>query len=779
MAIAKSKRMLSSVFIMTGAALPIAARGAPEGIYWTGLGDGSSWNDDLNWVYDDGTGHTINVVPGLDGYTHPTWISNGASVVFPGTAAGGALTGNSIVMLTIDSSSMLTQNSGHLTAANSFDERVGLTARGTLVISGGTHDAAGIVLGSNSGSVGYGSLVGAATVNAIAMTVGFAGQGSFTQTAGVNNVNFLDVGAVNGAGSGTFTLSGGTLTSVDQYIGGSSTAGVFNQSGGTNNTEQLKLGYAHVGEGGVGNPGTYTISGGMLNISTGATLYGGSKIIQSGSNTLVNLTYADGIVLLVGDGGSASTYEIQGGTLSAQAAIGVAYDSSTQGSFTQSGGSVGAGGLFIGHSGFGGSGTYTMSGGTLSIGTASGTVNECKFIQTGGLASLSGVGGTGSISVGGGAGTAVLGTLNLTQNSVTLSNRGTLNISGTATIGALVATNGGVVNFLSGSSGSTRAHHSVDSLTISGTSLVNIHHDQIATFTSPTTIKSYLANAFDPAGNADWGQPGLVSDVAKANPTKYSVGYAYSEDQSAQDAGISFSASNQTVVRAVLAGDANMDGTVDFFDTTQVLGYKYNTGQPASYTDGDLNYDGVVDFFDTTVVHQANYNTGEHYGPSHALTRLLAGHRALAGAASSADGPRFVYDPATGDVVFRTGGARVAAGDGRASYVCSLILCSESGDLLPQNASAALAESLGATLDPTMIAGALVDGTGFADGIDLGRVLPPGLDPFAVQADLVAEYQILGSPAQQAPVVIPEPVCLGAVGIGAATLLRRRKRRAH
>jgi hypothetical protein len=56
-----------------------------------------------------------------------------------------------------------------------------------------------------------------------------------------------------------------------------------------------------------------------------------------------------------------------------------------------------------------------------------------------------------------------------------------------------------------------------------------------------------------------------------------------------------------------------MDGTVNFFDITQLLGYKYNTGQAASYTDGDLNYDGVVDFFDITTLLSANYNTGETF----------------------------------------------------------------------------------------------------------------------------------------------------------------------
>src|SRR5437762_8335091 len=56
-----------------------------------------------------------------------------------------------------------------------------------------------------------------------------------------------------------------------------------------------------------------------------------------------------------------------------------------------------------------------------------------------------------------------------------------------------------------------------------------------------------------------------------------------------------------------------MDGKVNFFDVTQMLGYKYNTGQAASYTDGDLNYDGKVNFLDLTVILSSNYNTGQIY----------------------------------------------------------------------------------------------------------------------------------------------------------------------
>src|SRR5262249_11719458 len=126
-------------------------------------------------------------------------------------------------------------------------------------------------------------------------------------------------------------------------------------------------------------------------------------------------------------------------------------------------------------------------------------------------------------------------------------------------------------------------------LQINGNGTLDLSNHELLTNAAPTTIKTYLANAYDPNGNADWGQHGLTSSVARANPTSYSVGYAYGGDPSAQDAGVTTKGgtplgASQTIVRPVLTGDANLDGAVDFFDITQILGYKYNTGQAASYT---------------------------------------------------------------------------------------------------------------------------------------------------------------------------------------------------
>src|SRR5207302_6120886 len=126
-------------------------------------------------------------------------------------------------------------------------------------------------------------------------------------------------------------------------------------------------------------------------------------------------------------------------------------------------------------------------------------------------------------------------------------------------------------------------------------------------------------------------------------PVKFSVGYANGSDQSSIDAGVATKGGTpldptQTIARAVLTGDANMDGKVNFFDISQVLGYRYNGGgTTATYTQGDLNYDGKVNFFDLSLVLSANYNSGQVYkGAPSAAAAASTGLPTLVGSSSAA-----------------------------------------------------------------------------------------------------------------------------------------------
>jgi hypothetical protein len=233
--------------------------------------------------------------------------------------------------------------------------------------------------------------------------------------------------------------------------------------------------------------------------------------------------------------------------------------------------------------------------------------------------------------------TATFGSVPITLNGVPAvqfiggsGGNDTLNVlSGTFDVDASTATGTPNVSVVvgSGATASFTADQRIAGLTING-GLVDLGTHTLLTTASGAAIHGYLASGF--GVNQDWGgTSGLTSSLARSNPVKYTLGYAAGSDQSAQDAGVAVSP-GQVLVKPTLVGDANLDGKVDFFDVTQVLGYKYNAGQPASYTDGDLNYDGVVDFFDIATLLSANYNSGQVFAvvPAAAAAAVAPGRSA-------------------------------------------------------------------------------------------------------------------------------------------------------
>jgi T5SS/PEP-CTERM-associated repeat protein len=408
------------------------------------------------------------------------------------------------------------------------------------------------------------------------------GDATFNQFAGTHTVSFsLGVGdsRLGTAGFGTYNLSGGTLSVAgSENVGAiSSGSGLFNQTGGSNLTQILWIGFG----------GTFTLGGGSLTVAGGqegiglngagtfiqtggthvsnATVYIGENHNSSGTATLSGGLWTTGGSVFVGSGGT-GRLDISGGTMTVAATITVS--GANPSTLQMTGGTLSAAGLVTG-----GTATYTQTGGSATFGPVSG----------------------GPLAIGGGTGAAAFSAASISQTAISISNGGSLALR--------AATN--------------RLTDTITALTLSGSGKLDLANHALLTSTSPATIKAYLSSAY--TANQDWSGPGLTSSIAAANPTKYSLAYASGSDQSAKDAGIAV-APGQTLVQAVLTGDANMDGTVNFFDITQILGYKYNTGQPASYTDGDLNYDGVVDFFDLSVLLSANYNTGQTYLGQTALT---------------------------------------------------------------------------------------------------------------------------------------------------------------
>ena len=110
------------------------------------------------------------------------------------------------------------------------------------------------------------------------------------------------------------------------------------------------------------------------------------------------------------------------------------------------------------------------------------------------------------------------------------------------------------------------------------------------------TIRGYLQSGYN---NGTWTGTGITSSNAAANPGLYAVGYA---DGGYDNNGVA--AGTQVVVEFALAGDANLDGLVNFSDLLLVAQDYGRTGQ--DWADGDFNYDGLVNFSDLLLVAQ-NY----------------------------------------------------------------------------------------------------------------------------------------------------------------------------
>jgi fibronectin-binding autotransporter adhesin len=226
--------------------------------------------------------------------------TNGQNVTFATglTSSGGTLTKLGAGTLTFS-------------GVNSYTGDTTVSA-GTLAITGGSlgvsNSTANFTVDGPAGAAATATLGGSATLNQSYEFIGSAAAGTLTQNGGTNNVgNILFLGYGNGATTGTYNLSAGTLQTNETQVGNGGT-GSFNQSGGThtsNNSVELGLN---------GGTGTYNLTGGTLSVN-GAVDVGYSGTGTGTFNQFSGFVVANTGVNLAQFDSSTGTYNLDGGTL--------------------------------------------------------------------------------------------------------------------------------------------------------------------------------------------------------------------------------------------------------------------------------------------------------------------------------------------------------------------------------------------------------------------------------------------------------------------------------
>jgi hypothetical protein len=269
------------------------------------------------------------------------------------------------------------------------------------------------------------------TASAIAVGVtggsgGAAGRGAVNQANGTVTTNAgsdLILGWNSGA-TGTYTLSGGALVANQAEFIGYGGTGTFNHSAGTNTINASALGSLTLAAN-TGSIGTYNLSGtGQLesNESEYVGRDGTGNFIQTGGS---NTIQGEGNNLYLGQGTTGKgTYTLSGGTLSVGNNTYVGFISGLDNSFVHTGG------------------THSIAG-SLNIGTDNAVFNSRGTYSINGAATLS----TNVVQIGGG--TNSLGTLTIENGGTVLAGgaavrrTGSVNVSGT---GSTVTISGALVH---------------------------------------------------------------------------------------------------------------------------------------------------------------------------------------------------------------------------------------------------------------------------------------------------------------------------------------------
>jgi fibronectin-binding autotransporter adhesin len=332
--------LANAVIISAG----VAAVGGPNGLTVTGAIGGSGG------LTKNGTGTLTLSASAGNAFSGNLTITNGNLLV---TGGSGLTVGSSSPLLFgggagVDGGATIAINGGSFSPLSS--EFVGLNGVGSVNQTGGTNNVGfgSLILANSVSSSGTYTLSGG-NVSSANEYIGYRGMGSFMQSGGTNTISGLFEVGYNAGSQSTYTLSAGALNVVTNLAAetiGANGTGIFNQSGGTNSisgTNDLTLGNS------AGSSGTYNLSGGRATIgrdavvgssgigvlsvsATGSLTVAGTLAVANNPGTIVNLTGGSINTAAINLHGVPSLLNWTGGTLNVTS--NVTWDSAADGTTT-------------------------------------------------------------------------------------------------------------------------------------------------------------------------------------------------------------------------------------------------------------------------------------------------------------------------------------------------------------------------------------------------------------------------------------------------------------
>jgi hypothetical protein len=458
---------------------------------------------------------------------------------------------------------------------------VGRTSPGIFEHTGGAHNALVVLVGDLPTGNGEYDMTGApAVLKATFLTVGKNGVGSFNQSAGLTSLTANAVVAEAAGATGTINLSGGAFDAPAVYVGGTT--------------------------GGAGGTGHITLTGGTMTASSLVKVWNAASSLDLNAGVLAAAS-------LDVAAGPASMLSFDGGTWR----------------------HTGASATFAHDF------TLRADGATLDVQQAATTLTLAGNPVMALFAPLPGQ------ALPGGFGAPPQGGVPIFPGTVTKAGAGTLKLTASLANSAGLIVNAGKVEFANPASPSVPAltvnaggsatvsagviavgvGTSTGPLSVNGTGRIDLaargmvvtYPGGLASF-GAFAIRGLIVQAYHATGagnNGDWTGAGITSSIAQADPSR-AVGYALASDifntaDATPDAFLGKAVTaGDVLARLTLAGDANLDGAVDFNDLVR-LAQNYNTnvaatGDASWWFDGDFTYDGVTDFNDLVKLAQ-NYNT--------------------------------------------------------------------------------------------------------------------------------------------------------------------------